>query len=76
MSAPRGAAAAAQHGQDAPHEPVFTGAVREKLEALFPRFNAEEAKVAAALSEEAQDDLASTLRTLVRGMEGSNGARS
>ena len=38
MSAPRGAAAAAQHGHDAPHEPVFTGAARDKLEALFPRF--------------------------------------
>jgi len=38
MSAPRGAAAAAQQGHDAPHQPVFTGAVREKLEAIFPRF--------------------------------------
>jgi NADH-quinone oxidoreductase E subunit len=38
MSAPRGAAAAAQHGHEAPHQPVFTGAAREKLEALFPRF--------------------------------------
>jgi len=38
MSAPRGAAAAAEHGHDAPHQPVFTGAVREKLEAIFPRF--------------------------------------
>ena len=54
----------------------LTPSGRRTIEALFPRFNAEEAKVAAALSEEAQDDLASTLRTLVRGMEGSNGARS
>ena len=38
MSAPRGAAAAAQHGHEAPHEPVFTGAARDRLEALFPRF--------------------------------------
>jgi NADH-quinone oxidoreductase E subunit len=38
MSAPRGAAAAAQPGHAAPHQPVFTGAAREKLEALFPRF--------------------------------------
>ena len=38
MSAPRGAAAAAHHGHEAPHEPVFTGAARDKLEALFPRF--------------------------------------
>jgi DNA-binding MarR family transcriptional regulator len=54
----------------------LTPSGRRTIEALFPRFNAEEAKVAAALSEEAQDDLASTLRTLVRGMEGSSGARS
>jgi NADH-quinone oxidoreductase E subunit len=38
MSAPRGAAAAAQPGHAAPHQPVFTGAAREKLEAIFPRF--------------------------------------
>jgi NADH-quinone oxidoreductase E subunit len=38
MSAPRGGAAAPQHGHEAPHEPVFTGAARDKLEGLFPRF--------------------------------------
>ena len=38
MSAPRGAAAAAQHGHEAPNQPVFAGPAREKLEALFPRF--------------------------------------
>ena len=55
----------------------LTPSGRRTIEALFPRFNAEEAKVAAALSEEEQDDLASTLRTLLRGMEeGSGAARS
>ena len=54
----------------------LTPSGRRKIEELFPRFNAEEAKVAAALSEEEQDRLASTLRTLLRGMEGSGGARS
>jgi MarR family transcriptional regulator, organic hydroperoxide resistance regulator len=47
----------------------LTPSGRRTIEALFPRFNAEEAKVAAALSEEEQDGLASTLRTLLRGME-------
>jgi DNA-binding MarR family transcriptional regulator len=46
----------------------LTPSGRRTIEALFPRFNAEEAKVAAALSEEEQDGLASTLRTLLRGM--------
>ena len=54
----------------------LTPSGRKKIEELFPRFNAEEAKVAAALSEEEQDRLASTLRTLLRGMEVSGGARS
>jgi DNA-binding MarR family transcriptional regulator len=55
----------------------LTPSGRRTIEALFPRFNAEEAKVAAALSEEEQDGLASTLRTLLRGMEdGSGAARS
>ena len=55
----------------------LTPSGRRKIEALFPRFNAEEAKVAGALSEEEQDGLASTLRTLLRGMEdGSGAARS
>jgi MarR family transcriptional regulator, organic hydroperoxide resistance regulator len=55
----------------------LTPSGRRTIEALFPRFNAEEAKVAAALSEEEQDGLASTLRTLLRGVEGgSREARS
>jgi DNA-binding MarR family transcriptional regulator len=54
----------------------LTPSGRRKIEELFPRFNAEEAKVAAALSDEEQDGLASTLRTLLRSMEGSGGARS
>jgi MarR family transcriptional regulator, organic hydroperoxide resistance regulator len=55
----------------------LTAGGRRKIEALFPRFNAEEAKVAAALSEEEQERLASTLRTLLRGVEGgAGGARS
>ena len=54
----------------------LTPSGRRKIEDLFPRFNAEEAKVAATLSEEEQDRLASMLRTLLRGMEGSGGARS
>jgi len=54
----------------------LTPSGRRKIEELFPRFNAEEAKVAGALSEEEQDRLASTLRALLRGMEGSGGARS
>lgn len=55
----------------------LTPSGRRTIEALFPRFNAEEAKVAAALSEEEQDDLASTLRTLLRSMEGGSlGTRS
>jgi len=52
----------------------LTPSGRRTIEALFPRFNAEEAKVAAALSEEEQDGLASTLRTLLRGVEGGSGA--
>jgi DNA-binding MarR family transcriptional regulator len=55
----------------------LTPSGRRKIEELFPRFNAEEAKVAAALSEEEQDRLASTLRILSRGVEeGSSGGRT
>lgn len=39
---------------------------RRRIEALFPRFNAEEVRVVAALSEEQQEQLAAMLRTLVR----------
>ena len=52
----------------------LTPSGRRKIEDLFPRFNAEEAKVAATLSEEEQDGLASTLRTLLRGMGEYSGA--
>jgi DNA-binding MarR family transcriptional regulator len=42
---------------------------RRKIEALFPRFNAEEASVAGALSADEQADLATLLRALYRGVE-------
>jgi MarR family transcriptional regulator, organic hydroperoxide resistance regulator len=42
---------------------------RRKIEALFPRFNAEEVWVVAALSEEQQEQLASMLRILYRRVE-------
>jgi DNA-binding MarR family transcriptional regulator len=42
---------------------------RRKIEALFPRFNAEEVQVVAALSEEQQEQLASMLRLLYRRVE-------
>ena len=55
----------------------LTPSGRRTIEELFPRFNAEEAKVAAALSAEEQEGLASTLRTLLlRVEEGAGGARS
>ncbi len=41
---------------------------RRKIEELFPRFNAEEARLAAALLPEDQDRLASMLRRLLRGV--------
>ncbi len=47
----------------------LTPSGRKKIEELFPRFNAEEARVAAALSEEEQDRLASVLRTLLRAVD-------
>lgn len=55
----------------------LTPSGQKKIEELFPRFNAEEAKVAAALSEEEQERLASTLRVLLRGVEeGSQAGRA
>lgn len=39
------------------------------MEALFPRFNAEEAKISAALSVEEKRDLAHSLRQLLRTLE-------
>ena len=44
----------------------LTPSGRRKIEDLFPRFNAEEARVASALSEEEQDRVAAMLRTLSR----------
>jgi DNA-binding MarR family transcriptional regulator len=44
----------------------LTPSGRRKIEELFPRFNAEEARVAAALSEDEQDRVAEMLRTLFR----------
>ena len=48
----------------------LTPSGRKKIEELFPRFNAEEAGIAAALSDEEQDRLASMLRTLLRSLDG------
>jgi MarR family transcriptional regulator, organic hydroperoxide resistance regulator len=48
----------------------LTPSGRRKIEELFPRFNAEEAGIAAALSAEEQDHLASMLRTLLRSLDG------
>jgi MarR family transcriptional regulator, organic hydroperoxide resistance regulator len=52
---------------------------RRKIEDLFPRFNAEEAKLASVLDPIEQQNLASMLRSLLRGIdpdaaEGSGGA--
>ena len=44
----------------------LTPSGRKTIEELFPRFNAEEARVAAALSDGQQDHLAAMLRTLLR----------
>ena len=47
---------------------------RAKIERLFPRFNAEESAVAAALSPEEQDQAASMLRALLARVDGSPAA--
>jgi DNA-binding MarR family transcriptional regulator len=47
---------------------------RRKIEALFPRFNAEEARVASVLPGEDQDRLAVMLRELLAGVETRSGA--
>jgi DNA-binding MarR family transcriptional regulator len=47
----------------------LTPSGRKKIEALFPRFNAEEVQVVGALSEEEQEQLASMLRILYRRVE-------
>ena len=51
----------------------LTPSGRRTIEELFPRFNAEEAKVAAALSEDEQARLASMLRSLLRSVEAASG---
>ena len=53
----------------------LTPSGRRTIEALFPRFNAEEAKVAAALSEEEQERVAAMLRSLFRRVAGSAARR-
>jgi MarR family transcriptional regulator, organic hydroperoxide resistance regulator len=47
---------------------------RRKIEALFPRFNAEEARVASVLPGEDQDRLAAMLRELLAGVDTRPGA--
>jgi DNA-binding MarR family transcriptional regulator len=47
----------------------LTGRGRTKIEHLFPRFNAEEATLAANLTEGQQQQLASMLRTLLRAVD-------
>jgi DNA-binding MarR family transcriptional regulator len=47
----------------------LTGAGRRRIEELFPRFNAEEASVAACLSEREQESLARMLRAVLRTVE-------
>jgi DNA-binding MarR family transcriptional regulator len=47
----------------------LTRSGRTKIEELFPRFNAEEARVASVLSEEEQERFAGMLRTLLRGVD-------
>jgi DNA-binding MarR family transcriptional regulator len=51
----------------------LTPSGRRKIEDLFPRFNAEEGRVAGALSGEEQDRVASMLRTLLRRVDPSAG---
>ena len=47
----------------------LTPSGRRKIQDLFPRFNAEEARVASALSADDQDRLAVMLRGLTRGVD-------
>jgi DNA-binding MarR family transcriptional regulator len=48
----------------------LTPSGRRTIEALFPRFNAEEARLASALREDEQTQLATLLRSLYREVEG------
>lgn len=52
----------------------LTPSGRRKIEDLFPRFNAEEARVAAALSEDEQERVAEMLRTLFRRVDARRGS--
>ncbi len=52
----------------------LTPSGRRKIEALFPRFNAEEARVASVLPGEDQDRLAKMLRELLAGVDTRPGA--
>jgi MarR family transcriptional regulator, organic hydroperoxide resistance regulator len=54
----------------------LTPSGRRKIEDLFPRFNAEEARVASALSHDQQTHLASLLRSLYRGVDRPDGERA
>jgi MarR family transcriptional regulator, organic hydroperoxide resistance regulator len=54
----------------------LTPSGRRKIEDLFPRFNAEEARVASALSDEQQTDLAALLRSLYREVDRPDGKRA
>ena len=52
----------------------LTAKGRRTIEHLFPRFNAEEARIAGALGERDQDRLASMLRSLSRSVQDRDGA--
>jgi DNA-binding MarR family transcriptional regulator len=51
----------------------LTPAGRAKIEELFPRFNAEEARLVAVLTVDEQERLAGMLRTLLRAVERNGG---
>jgi DNA-binding MarR family transcriptional regulator len=48
----------------------LTDAGRRKIEELFPRFNAEEGRIAGVLDADGQDRLARMLRALTRAVDG------
>jgi DNA-binding MarR family transcriptional regulator len=52
----------------------LTPSGRKKIEELFPQFNAEEARVASALSADEQDRIASMLRALLRRVDADRGS--
>lgn len=54
----------------------LTASGRRTIEALFPRFNGEEAAIVGALDDRQQDALASMLRTILRTVESSSAAGS